>query len=190
MKGEWVYYKNKYSPEICNDIIRIAKSRPGSDAQLGVDGKAANNQHRKSKTRFVYPNDAELGFIFNDLWGMALESNDQWFGFHLSKLSYLQIAEYDGAVKGEYKKHNDVFWMNNDPKYHRKLSAIIQLSDPATYEGGNFELYGVQEQPNAAEIRGQGTVIFFPSFIEHAALPVTSGMRYSIAAWIDGPKWR
>jgi len=48
----------------------------------------------------------------------------------------------------------------------------------------------VSEYPNPAEMREQGTVIFFPSFTRHAALPVTAGKRYSVAAWFDGPKWR
>jgi predicted 2-oxoglutarate/Fe(II)-dependent dioxygenase YbiX len=48
----------------------------------------------------------------------------------------------------------------------------------------------VQHYPNAEEMRQQGTVIFFPSFVRHAALPVTEGKRHSIAAWFDGPKWR
>lgn len=80
--------------------------------------------------------------------------------------------------------------MNGDPYYHRKLSCVIQLSDPATYEGGDLTFEHVAQYPNAEEMRQQGTAIFFPSFVRHAALPVTSGKRYSIAAWFDGPKWR
>jgi len=53
-----------------------------------------------------------------------------------------------------------------------------------------LELYDLHGYPNKNELREQGTAIFFPSFITHAALPVTSGLRYSIAAWFDGPKWR
>lgn len=190
MKGEWTYYKSRFSKENCEQIIRVAKSRPAKDAVMGVGGEYADNQWRKSRIRFAYPGDLELGFVFDDLWKMALESNNDWFDFHLSKMDYIQIAEYNGESKGEYKRHSDVFYMNNDPKYHRKLSAIIQLSDPATYEGGNFEMYDVQQKPPVDVLKEQGTVIFFPSFIPHAALPVTYGQRFSIAAWFDGPKWR
>jgi PKHD-type hydroxylase len=124
------------------------------------------------------------------MWKMAIEANDQWFGFHLSKLDYIQLAEYDSSYLGEYKKHHDVFWMNGDPKYHRKLTAVIQLSDPCDYEGGDLVLHNQQEKPNEFEIKTQGSVIFFPSFIEHQANPVTKGTRYSLACWFDGPKWR
>lgn len=190
MKGEWAYYKSRYSKEQCDFIVNVAKSRPANDAAMGVNGESKLENHRKSKVRWVYPNDPQLSYLFSDIWTMAMEANNNYFDFHLSKIDYLQIAEYDGNVRGEYKKHVDVFYMNNDPKYHRKLSVIIQLSDPTTYDNGDFQFYGVHENPKAEDLKAQGTVIFFPSFTEHAALPVISGMRYSIAAWIDGPKWK
>jgi PKHD-type hydroxylase len=140
--------------------------------------------------RWVYPGDAQLNFLFNDLWAMALQANDDFFDFHLSKMGYLQVAEYKASEQGEYKAHQDVFYMNGDPKYHRKLSAIIQLSDPNSYDGGDFEVYGTQQPLPKEDCRAQGSVIFFPAFIQHAALPVTMGVRYSVASWIDGLHWR
>ena len=80
--------------------------------------------------------------------------------------------------------------MNNDYDYHRKLSAIVQLTDESSYEGGNLEFFNIQEYPPTKDIRKQGSVTFFPSFIEHQATPVTKGKRYSLACWFDGPKWR
>jgi PKHD-type hydroxylase len=47
-----------------------------------------------------------------------------------------------------------------------------------------------QNSPDKEEIRQQGTAIFLPSFISHAALPVTKGTRHSLAVWMEGPKWR
>ena len=70
------------------------------------------------------------------------------------------------------------------------LPILIQLSDPNDYVGGDFELLGCCENPDAEGIRQQGSVIFFPSMFMHKANPVIRGTRYSIAAWIEGPKWR
>ena len=67
---------------------------------------------------------------------------------------------------------------------------MIQLSDPNDYEGGDLQFFDCLYYPDAADIRQQGTVIFFPSFIYHQANPVTSGIRYSLAAWFEGPRWR
>jgi PKHD-type hydroxylase len=80
--------------------------------------------------------------------------------------------------------------MNGDPEYHRKLTAVIQLTDPSTYDGGDFELYDITQYPDKTELREQGTVIFMPAFTPHAALPVTRGVRYSLACWFDGKKWQ
>jgi len=190
MKGEWAYFHQRFTTEWCKAVIDTVRERPCQDASIGVDGKTTDMQMRKSKVWFVNRGDRELEFIFDELWRMALQANDEWFQFHISKLDYLQIAEYDAAYQGEYKQHHDIFYMNNDAVYHRKLSCVVQLTDPSEYEGGDLEFFHLAQYPQAEAIRAQGTAIFFPSFLLHAAEPVTKGRRYSIAAWFDGPKWR
>ena len=122
------------------------------------------------------------------MWKMAIESNDQWFNFNITKLDFIQLAEYDSAYEGEYKKHHDVFWMNGT-KYQRKLTAVVQLTDVNDYQGGNLILFPQNEKLDSNTIKEQGTTIFFPSFVEHQAEKVTSGKRYSLAVWFDGPHW-
>ncbi len=191
MNGEWCYFKNRFTKEQCEIILSEGLKVPEEDAKIGVQGNLVSNETRRSKIRFLFPNTSPtLNFLWEDIWRMGTQANNDWFNFHINKLSFIQLAEYDESYQGEYKKHHDVFWMNNDPVYHRKLTCVIQLSDPSLYEGGDFEIYGTDSIPNKEEIRTQGTVIFIPSFVEHAALPVTKGTRYSIAVWFDGPKWR
>jgi len=190
MRGEWCYFNQYFSPDVCNKILEMGLKIPAEDAKLGASGETQLNDYRKSKIRFIHQSDQNFEFLFDAMWKMALQANDDWFGFHITNISYLQLAEYDAEYEGEYKKHHDVFWMNNDPYYHRKLSAVVQLSDPNSYEGGNLELINPTETPNKDEVRAQGTAFFFPSFLEHQATKVTKGTRYSLAAWFDGPKWR
>lgn len=192
MKGEWCYFKSILPADYCQRLIDVALTRPASDAQIGVGsgGVAKDDSFRRSDIRFVNRGDKELEYVFDELWQLAIRANQDWFDVHISKLDYFQIAEYDSAVRGEYKTHHDVFFVNNDPIYHRKISCVVQLSDPDTYEGGDLTFEHVQHHPDPAELRKRGTVIFFPSLIRHAALPVTAGKRYSLAAWFDGPKWR
>jgi len=192
MKGEWCYFKSHFSAEQCDKIVETILSRPAKDAEIGIGNSAIglDTSFRKSQIRFVSRGDSELDYLFDDLWKLAIIANEKWFDVQISKLDYLQVAEYDSAYKGEYKTHHDIFYMNGDPYYHRKLSCIIQLSDPTQYKGGDLTFVDVQHYPNVEDLRQQGTVIFFPSFVRHAALPVEEGMRYSVAAWFDGPKWR
>lgn len=190
MRGEWCYFKNHFSPEECRKILNDGLTLPASEAALGNSGESSNSDFRRSKVRFIQKTDFNFNWLFDRMWKMAIEANDIWFGFNVTRISFIQLAEYDASYQGEYKRHHDVFWINNDSHYHRKLTAVVQLSNPNQYAGGQLELYELNEYPNAQEIREQGTAVFFPSFITHAALPVTAGTRYSLACWFDGPKWR
>jgi len=190
MRGEWCYFKSYFTTEECNTILQVGLTLPEQDATIGVEGVIVNSDTRKSKVRFIQKNDIRFEWLFDKLWKMSVTANDEWFNFNISRITYIQLAEYDSEYLGEYKIHKDVFWINDDPKYHRKLSCIVQLTDPATYEGGDFELYNLSTNyPDNKEIKQLGTAIFIPSFIDHAATPVTSGKRYSLAAWFEGPKW-
>jgi len=186
MKGEWCYFKSYFSVDYCNSIIEKSKSLTFSKANLGEDGLSLNSSYRKSEVTWLFPQD--FPDLYDEMWKLERQANSKWFGFHTDNLEYIQLAKYDGNIQGEYKRHQDVFWVNENPR-HRKLTAVIQLSDPDTYTGGDLNLFDCSEYPNPQDIKQQGTVIFFPSFIFHQANPVTSGMRYSLAVWFEGPKW-
>ena len=190
MKGEWSYWSGAFTPDECAKILEDGLKIESKDASLGVSGmsETTDTSYRRSKTRFIYSNDPTFEWLFDRIWKMGIQVNREWFNFHITNLSYIQLAEYDESYQGEYKKHQDVFWINND-QYHRKLTCLIQLTDPNDYEGGDFEVYDLTQYPDAVAIKQQGTAIFIPSFVTHAALPVTKGTRYSLAVWFEGPKW-
>ena len=191
MKGEWCYFRNYFKPTDCERIIRDAATIPSQDGVVGLgDQGHVNLQTRRSKIKFINKDNWQFTWLFDELWKLATQANNDWFNVHISRLDFIQLGEYRDQDQGEYRTHHDVFWINGDPVYHRKLSCVIQLTDPSDYEGGDFELDGVSEYPPALEIREQGTVIFFPSMFNHRANRVTRGTRRSIAAWFEGPKWR
>ena len=64
----------------------------------------------------------------------------------------------------------------------------MQVSDPDTYDGGDLELF-YKAKPIIAD-RTRGAVVAFPSFVMHRVTPVTRGVRYSLVAWVVGPRWR
>lgn len=189
MRGEWCYYGKYFSKEQCQQIIDLSNTIPSQEGKLGTVGDS-DNRTRRSTVRFIQKNDTKFHFLFREMWELVLRANDDFFDFHIAKLDYMQVAEYKETDNGEYKSHQDVFWMNDDPKYHRKLTCVVQLSDPTTYEGGNFEIYNTRHEIDIDNRRSMGTVIIFPSFYYHAVTPVTKGTRYSLTSWIDGPKWR
>lgn len=191
MKGEWCYFDSYLDKQTCEDIITMGKSLPMQQGILGLNSDThTDDQVRRSQIAFINNGDWRFQDLFDNLWKTMISANHDFFNVHVTKLDFIQFAEYSADYQGEYKEHHDVFWVNDDPTYHRKLSCIIQLSDPTTYEGGNFEITGAATPPGPQELRNQGSVIYFPSFLPHKANPVTRGVRYSIAAWFEGPKWR
>ena len=77
----------------------------------------------------------------------------------------------------------------------RKLSMTINLNKPGEYDGGNLKFdFG----PHASgkrfheveEIRPQGSIIIFPSWVYHQVTPVTRGTRYSMVLWSLGEPFK
>ena len=85
--------------------------------------------------------------------------------------------------------HNEVYNEPNDETKHgntRKLSMSIILN--SSFEGGDFEMRELKEERKIPRLE-EGSVIVFPSFIEHRVAPVTKGIRYSLVAWFVGPPY-
>ena len=110
------------------------------------------------------------------------------FEFNLSLTGLVSINTYS-SKGGNYNWHRDERFDNVGP--HKKLSLIVQLTDPAEYEGGNFEFEGdIPNRPDPNLLKPKGTVVVFPSYVKHRAAPVTKGCRESLAAWVQGPGFK
>ncbi len=73
----------------------------------------------------------------------------------------------------------------------RKLSMTILLN--GNYQGGEFKFASYNKLESEVEIpdfKNAGSVIVFPSFMEHQVAPVTKGTRYSLVAWFVGPPFK
>jgi len=70
----------------------------------------------------------------------------------------------------------------------RKLSGILQLSDPTDYDGGEFEVGWVQREFKTVKQRGM--VTFFPSGVKHRVTHVFSGRRKALTMFAAGPNLR
>lgn len=191
MRGQWCYWKNYFSPSFCEDIVKRAKETlPAQQATVYGAGSGAgvNESTRRSVVRWMHRS-PEWETLFASIETITQQSNRDWFGLDYTELPSIQFTEYDSAYQGEFKMHQDVLWMSGEPT-QRKLTFIVQLSDPESYEGGNLTFQHLSEYPPAQEIRTQGTVLFFPSLFFHQLNPVTSGIRYSLVGWWNGPHWR
>lgn len=71
----------------------------------------------------------------------------------------------------------------------RKLSFVMQLSDPDDYEGGNLQLMDDSGNSIIAP-RARGSIVVFDSRTPHRVLKVRKGTRRSLVGWTVGPRWK
>ena len=117
------------------------------------------------------------------------KANTIMYHYDIGKFTPSQFARYD--VGDFYNYHQDSG--HNIVEYEketRKLSMTVQLSDPDTYEGGQFFFYNGNKEEEEPEIQKQGSILVFDSRMWHRVAPVTKGVRYSLVSWVLGPHFR
>ena len=77
----------------------------------------------------------------------------------------------------------------------RKLSMIINLTDPNEYKGGELQFDFRNEAAGknihtCEAMKEKGSIVIFPSFVWHRVTPVTEGTRYSLVNWIVGKNFK
>lgn len=186
----WSGGLDKFNAEL---IKTYCDQLPKITASLGYGGDTYNDAYRSSNIAWVKPErneDPLNGAIIKDImWDYVVLANRNAFGFDIDYLSDIQFTTYRADANGKYDTHIDTFWANPSC-YDRKVSIVIQLSDPSTYDGGDFQFSSDYENPSTEDLRRQGTVLVFPSFLPHMVTPVTRGVRQSLVGWAEGPKFR
>ena len=174
------YFFRKYlKNEEIDKIKIIAKNYNEIDGN--VSGQIVES-YRKSKIRWLPIND-ETKEIYEKLVKLAKNANKEMWNFHLSSIvDFLQFTEYSGDEEGHYDWHMDI---GGRASSTRKLSMVIQLSDPGEYEGGKLQ-FMINRQIIEAPVE-KGTVIFFPSYLLHRVTKVEKGWRNSLVCWFHGP---
>jgi len=170
---------------IANDEIEQIIEFCRETSQAGrIAGNRSNKAVRRSRVTWLRRREG-FGWVYERLWPTVEKLNNQLFDFDIDDFDgSVQIARYTETDQGHYGWHMD----NGKHNSGRKISISMQLSDPESYAGGDLDLF-YSHQPIRAE-RAKGTVVAFPSFVMHRVTPVTRGERYSLVAWIKGPKWR
>jgi PKHD-type hydroxylase len=141
--------------------------------------------HRRSYNSWLKPND-QTSWIYQRLTDAVHQNNEKFFSFDLTMVEVLQFAHYSSEEDGCYKAHTDPnVWKN---PHNRKLSIVVQLSDPTEYEGGELRLH-TSHQPTPIP-KQEGMLVMFPSYTLHEVTPVTKGERYSLVGWVHGPAFK
>lgn len=167
----------------CARAVALARSFPAVEGRVG-SADIESKDIRRSQVWFFNPS-PQTDFIFGPL-RQALEHLNRGYGFEVTDFGTgCQIARYSSEVQGHYDWHID---LGTGRFSLRKISMSVQLSAADAYDGGDLEFHvsGLDRR----KMRQQGTLIAFPSYLEHRVTPVSRGERFSLVAWMDGPPYR
>ena len=192
IKNPYVLYEGVIPKEKCEEIIQRGIS---SVEEAKVNNPSGRNV-RKSNIAWLHDKDL---FKLVSPYVLDANSNAGW-NYEVSMYESLQFTCYE--QDGHYGWHIDggsdhlsVYTKEQvepgNPRIGkiRKLSMTLNLTDTNNYEGGNLEFdLGRHGNPQyiSPDVRTQGTIIVFPSYISHQITPVTSGTRYSLVVWALG----
>jgi len=193
MDNDYWFWNSEISHETCQKIINLSEDNWNEADTVGSKGDTPKKDNvRKSDIVWITEQ-----WVYDLIWGYMCEANENaGWKYNIVAAESCQITRYTkggfyswhkdgiGAHIGAYDRPGNKFLHGNV----RKLSMSILLN--GDYEGGHFQMHGDSEHgEEVAEtaISGEGSVIVFPSFIEHQVAPVTKGIRYSLVTWFIGP---
>lgn len=176
----WGYLEKAFSVEDCKRIIQLGESLLPNDAQTFGGHQP---EIRDSKVSWIIPSE-QSAWLFRTMTDYVNILNHNLFKFDLEGFGEgFQFTKYE-APAGKYDVHIDKSYGAGI----RKLSVVVQLSDPADYEGGELCIQTSSEPTTI--IKKQGFLVVFPSYVLHGVKPVTKGTRYSLVAWLTGPAFK
>jgi len=150
----------------------------------GENGSQVNTKVRRSELNWLYKA-PECEWVFEKLAHVASSLNADYFGFDLTGFGeQLQLTNYHEDRQGTYTWHQDFGSSGSS----RKLSMVLQLSDPSEYEGGELQIFTGRNPTSIQKKRGLITV--FPAWTLHQVTPVVKGTRQTLVAWISGPAFK
>ena len=201
------YYFNKgFNKSFCKKIIKNCLSLKGA-RQKGITFKYDDKKLSKNKLKDLFKlRDSDVVFfddqlIYKDIFTLVRKANEAagWnYDFDWCETTQFTIYgknQHYGWHTDDFSKpfdinHKNINWRGKS----RKLSAVITLSNPSDYKGGELMFKYFQNEKTKIEsvkdILPKGSIIVFPSYVLHQVKPVTDGLRYSLVVWALGYPFR
>jgi PKHD-type hydroxylase len=173
-----------FSGADCARLLDTVRETVPRDAGLVRHGR----DHNLRRADVVWLDEVpETDWVMERIIDIVRTANRDVFGFDVTEFAESpQVARYGAERQGHFDWHSDIG--EGRLAERRKLTIVVQLSDPDAYDGGELDLMpgaGVQ----TAE-RAQGAATLFPSFVLHRVRPVTRGARRSLTVWCHGAPFR
>jgi PKHD-type hydroxylase len=185
MFTKFTYWQHEagLDPEFCAFVLsRINWEKTKTVASIHRDDKKVLDETIR-KTDVVWDTPDSVIGVFMHAYIKDVNIKAEW-NFDITHATEVQIARYknDG---GHYTWHRDTLAPVNGMQ--RKLSMVVLLNDSSEFEGGKFEL---ENENDFLGLHKAGSIVVFPSYLNHRVTPVTKGTRYTATCWINGPAFR
>lgn len=126
-------------------------------------------------------------WMYDKLLPIFNAANTSMFNFDIDCIPDPLQYSIETESKESYPFHQDIgsFSQNN-----RKLTMIVQLSDPQEYEGGEHQIMinGHDDYFNIP--KEKGLVLVFPTFLMHRTKPIIKGSKKTLTLWAGGRAFR
>ena len=221
LKNAYWYFTSRLGDRFCDDLIRHGNSKKET---IGITGgvskkiKKRNSKIKENADIAKHLNKKDLKNLKKHRDSNIVWLNDKWIYdqitpfFHIANKNAgwnFDINYFESMQFTKYKLNQFYDWHQDpmpvpydnpgDPNFHgkiRKISGIVQLSDPKDYKGGDLEIQPRMHEDarhtikTTKHFKPRGSVIIFPSHLWHRVKPVTKGTRYSLVIWSLGYPFR
>lgn len=177
---EYYWFEKGFSSKDVSRINNLTKK--GSLQEASVLSGAGKNT-RDSSIKWLTPDDKH-SWIYDTLIHYIQEANSIWKFDLYNVIDDIQYTEYKGGGN-HYDWHIDI---GPGSISHRKVSVIVQLSDPSEYKGGELQINTGGQIKTIPQVKG--SVAIFPSYLLHRVTPVTTGLRKSLVLWAGGGHYK
>ena len=202
------YFINVLDKNTCDKIRNLAEDR-WEKSSVNVK-KGITNEERKTGEKLIHDIDKNERisdvvwtndqWLIKTIWPFMIKANENaGWKYDITGMTGMQITRYKSG--GFYNFHTDgmgdhlsVYDRPSNKIFHgnvRKLSMTVLLNDD--YEGGEFQFatyYREKCEIITPEFNKTGSIIVFPSDMEHRVTPITKGIRYSLVVWFLGPPFK
>ena len=174
--------KGEVPSDICKKIIDVVKDWKKGTVETPARKIKGEHNIRKSEIFWSYDQ-----WIFDYIWKyMDVYNEITGLRYDISGVESIQITKYEKGDYYDFHFDGKGSHKNVVNEKVRKISMTIQLNED--YKGGEFQVASCNRGELVTETleKAKGTIILFPSILEHCITPVTSGTRYSLVAWFIG----
>jgi PKHD-type hydroxylase len=179
---DWLRARLALTDGECDSIIKASLVFPLTDPTTVDEERYPGRRQVQARQIGL---DQDTRWFLELIRDLAAEASVSHYGLTLTGISRPpQYLEYRPG-QGRFECHND--YSHDQADSPRKLTVIIQLSEPADYDGGRLQIHRTETEdlPTA-----RGSIVLFPSFLYHSVSPVTRGVRRALVCWVAGPRLR